>query len=88
MLRFTTNRGIPCKLKWAMTKEAMQKAIIRLCYRKIIDINASEPWDKFVFEDTYTEFLMQSQLYNQEKKYTSFSNAAYNRSQLRLTYDR
>ena|SRR5581483_11798053 len=52
----------------------MQKAIIRLCYRKIIDIQASKPWDKYVFEDTYTEFLLQSQLYNQEKKYTAFSD--------------
>jgi hypothetical protein len=52
----------------------MQKAIIRLCYRKVIDINSSKPWDKFVFDDTYTEFLLQSQLYNQEKKYTSFSD--------------
>lgn len=50
----------------------MQKALIRLCYRKIIDSSATRPWDKFVFEDSYTEFLMQSQLYNQEKKYTSF----------------
>jgi len=55
-------------------KAAMMKATIRLCYRKIIDINAFRPWDKFVFEDTYTEFLMQSQLYNQEKKYSSFSD--------------
>jgi len=52
----------------------MQKAIIRLCYRKVIDIHSSKPWDKLVFNDTYTEFLLQSQLYNQEKKYTSFSD--------------
>ena len=52
----------------------MQKAIIRLCYRKVIDINSTKPWDKFVFDDTYTEFLLQSQLYNQEKKYASFSD--------------
>ena len=52
----------------------MQKGLIRLCYRKVIDINSTKPWDKLVFEDTYSEFLMQSQLYNQEKKYTSFSD--------------
>lgn len=52
----------------------MQNSLIRLCYRKIIDSNTTRPWDKFVFEDTYSEFLMQSQLYNQEKKYTSFSD--------------
>jgi hypothetical protein len=48
--------------------------MIRLCYRKVIDINSTKPWDKLVFEDTYKEFLMQAQLYNQEKKYTSFSD--------------
>jgi hypothetical protein len=48
--------------------------MIRLCYRKVIDINATKPWDKLVFEDTYKEFLMQAQLYNQEKKYASFSD--------------
>jgi len=52
----------------------MQKALVRLCYRKIIDSSATRPWDKFVFDDTYAEFLMQSQLYNQEKKYFSFSD--------------
>ena len=52
----------------------MQKGIIRLCYRKVIDAQSSKPWDKLVFEDTYTEFLMQSQLYNHEKKYASFSD--------------
>jgi hypothetical protein len=52
----------------------MQKAIIRLCYRKIIDSNASKPWDKLVFEDTYTEYLLQSQLYNQQKQYNTFSD--------------
>lgn len=32
-----------------------------------------QPWDKYVFESSYTEFLLQSQFYNQEKKYSSFS---------------
>lgn len=52
----------------------MQKGIIRLCYRKLIDIQSTKPWEKMVFEDTYTEFLMQSQLYNHEKKYSMFSD--------------
>ena len=55
-----------------------QQKSIRLCYRKIIDATSQKPWDKFVFEDTYTEFLLQSQLYNQEKKYTSFGELAHN----------
>jgi hypothetical protein len=51
----------------------MTKKTIRLCYRKIIDASSIKSWDKYVFESTYTEFLLQAQFYNQEKKYTSFS---------------
>lgn len=51
----------------------MKKGIIRFCYRKIIDITAQKAWDKLVFESTYTEFLMQAQFYNQQKKYNTFS---------------
>jgi hypothetical protein len=50
----------------------MAKKIIRLCYRKVIDASSLRQWDKYVFESTYTEFLMQAQLYNREKKYSSF----------------
>jgi hypothetical protein len=51
----------------------MAKGIIRLCYRKIIDASSQKMWDKYVFESSYAEFLMQSQLYNQEKKHNSFA---------------
>lgn len=51
----------------------MQKKIIRFAFRKIIDANSPLAWDKYVFESSYAEFLMQSQLYNQEKKYNSFA---------------
>ena len=51
---------------------AMNKRLITLCYRKVIDMNAAKPWEKMVFEDTYTEFRMQAQLYNQEKRYRTF----------------
>jgi hypothetical protein len=56
----------------------MEKKIITLCYRKIIDINSVKPWDKLVFEDSYREFKMQAQLYNQERKYHTFSELVYN----------
>ena len=49
--------------------EKMATNIIRLSYRKIIDRSSANAWDRLVFDDTYTEFLMQSQFYNQEKKY-------------------
>lgn len=51
----------------------MKKKIIRLHYRKIIDAGNSKAWDQYVFEDTYKEFQLQSQYYNQQKKYTRFS---------------
>jgi len=50
----------------------MTNKIIRLCYRKVIDANSQKAWDKYVFESSYTEFKMQVQLYNQQKKYNSF----------------
>lgn len=51
----------------------MSDRTITLCYRKIIDAQASRPWEKMVFEDTYAEFQLQAQLFNPEKKYRSFS---------------
>jgi hypothetical protein len=56
----------------------MTKGIIQLCYRKIIDASSEKIWDKYVFESSYKEFLMQSQLYNQEKKYKSFAELLLN----------
>lgn len=50
----------------------MEKRIIRICYRKIIDASATEEQEKLVFETTYSEFLLQSQFYNQGKKFSSF----------------
>ena len=56
----------------------MSKKIIRFCYRKIIDVNAQKAWDKYVFDSSYTELLMQFQLYNTEKKYTMFRDLTGN----------
>lgn len=56
----------------------MAKKIIRLCYRKIIDASSQKTWDKYVFDSTYSEFLMQSQFYNQQKKYSSFGELKQN----------
>ena len=53
--------------------QIMERHTITLCYRKIIDAKSPTPWEKLVFEDTYLEFKMQAQLYNTEKKYTTFS---------------
>jgi len=51
----------------------MENRVITLCYRKVIDANATKAWDKLVFEDSYREFKMQAQLYNQDNKYRSFA---------------
>jgi len=51
----------------------MANRIITLCYRKISDATATKPWEKLVFDDSYTEFKMQAQLFNQEKKYRTFA---------------
>jgi hypothetical protein len=51
----------------------MAHRIITLCYRKVIELNSTKPWEKMVFEDTYQEFRMQAQYYNQEKKYRTFA---------------
>ena len=56
----------------------MGKRVIHFCYRKVIDASSKKTWDKYVFESTYTEFLMQAQFYNQEKKYTTFSELQVN----------
>lgn len=46
--------------------------LIRLSYRKIIDAASQKLWDRYVFDDTYQEFYMQAQFYNQENKYSTF----------------
>mgnify|MGYP003526142350 CR=1 FL=1 len=47
-------------------------SIIQFCYRKIIDVNSSKAWERLVFEDSYTEFKMQCQRFN-EAGVNSFS---------------
>ncbi|MCK8491628.1 hypothetical protein M0L20_07165 [Spirosoma sp. RP8] len=50
----------------------MIKGLIRLSYRKIIDASSQKAWDKYVFDDTYQEFYMQAQSYNQDSMYSTF----------------
>lgn len=42
----------------------MQYPKIRLAYRIVIDNASTAAWDRYVFEDTYREYLMQQQLFN------------------------
>ncbi|WAC42176.1 hypothetical protein [Pedobacter sp. SL55] len=45
---------------------------ITLCYRKIINAESTGSWEKLVFTDTFNEFKMQSQYYNQDGKHHTF----------------
>lgn len=56
----------------------MSKKVITLCYRKIIDAGNTSPWDKFVYEDSFAEFKMQAQFYNQEQQFTTFAEMLLN----------
>lgn len=49
------------------------KGIITLCYRKVIDVNSVRPWEKMVFLDSYAEFNMQAQYFDQHNRYCSFA---------------
>lgn len=51
----------------------MPDRIITLCYRKLIDTSATRRWDKLVFADTYREFCLQAQYFNQGKRYRSLA---------------
>lgn len=46
---------------------------VRFCYRKIIDSNSSKAWERLVFEDSYTEFKMQAQRFNEGNTWTGFA---------------
>jgi hypothetical protein len=45
----------------------MYKAKIRLAYRIVIDNSSSFTWDKYVWEDTFKEYLMQNQQFNSKE---------------------
>ena len=55
-------------------KNIMAKAFIKLAYRQIIDANSVGNFEKKIFHDSYAEFLLKIQNYNQENKFTKFSD--------------
>lgn len=63
---------------WPLNETSM-RGIIKLCYTKVIDASSLLPWDKQVFEDTYREFFMQAQQFDQEKRYETFQQILANR---------
>lgn len=49
------------------------KGLITFRYSKIIDRGSSKTkWDQYVFDDTYREFFMQAQEFDQEGNYSTF----------------
>lgn len=48
----------------------MYPAIIRLCYRQLIDHRASSAFEQDVFNDSYAEWQLQAQRYNQDKQFS------------------
>lgn len=50
---------------------------ITLCYRKIITRANSQHWDKLVFEDSYSEFRMQAQYFNQSGEYDTYAQLVW-----------
>ncbi len=51
---------------------------ITLCYRKVINVNSISTWERLVFTDSFTEFKMQSQYFDQESKYYTFAELLHN----------
>jgi hypothetical protein len=56
----------------------MAKAHIKLAYRQVIDVSSIGSFEKKVFHDSYTEFLMKIQAYNPGNKFTMFSEIVAN----------
>lgn len=56
----------------------MGKGLIKIAYQKLIDSNSNNIWDKCVFEDTYKEYYMQAQQFDQGKQYPNFKDLLAN----------
>ncbi len=50
----------------------MEKALIKLSFRHIIDVNAHTSFEQEIFHESYNEFLMQLQAYNKEQQFTTW----------------
>jgi hypothetical protein len=54
------------------------KGLIRLSFRKVIDGTSAKRWDRAVFDETYQEFYMQAQQYDQAGVYQTFQELLTN----------
>ncbi|MCB0600521.1 MAG: hypothetical protein KDC28_04815 [Saprospiraceae bacterium] len=46
--------------------------VIQLAYRKVIDVHSTAIWERDLFADTYSEFCMQAQFYDQSGELATF----------------
>jgi hypothetical protein len=51
---------------------------IKFCYRNIIDAASAKVWERLVYEDSYAEFKMQAQRFNEENRYKTFGEIVQN----------
>jgi hypothetical protein len=56
----------------------MSKALIKLAYRQVIDVNSTNELEKKIFQDSYAEFLLKIQAYNPGNKFSTFSEIVAN----------
>ncbi len=50
----------------------MQNALVVISFRQILDASMQDWFAKGIINSSYEEFLLKSQAYNQEKKFTTF----------------
>lgn len=50
----------------------MNKALIKIAYRQVIDAASADTFGRNVFNDSYREFLMQVQAYNKDRQFTTW----------------
>ncbi len=56
----------------------MNKALIKIAYKQIIDASSQTSFEKNVYNASYKEFLLKSQAYNPEKKFKTFTELKAN----------
>ena len=56
----------------------MAKALIKMMYKQVIDAATKNVFEKNVLDASYSEFLLKSQTYNMERKFTTFNQMIEN----------
>jgi len=58
-----------------------KRKIVRICYRKLINAQTQKTWERYVFDSSYKEFLMQAQYYDPERKHNTFGEILMNKKE-------